>query len=94
VLEYTNLSTYKTEKMKKTIEKLIYNTGQLTNDKRGFLSIKGGFSVMSVSTNAACTNSGDTCSGTNTGNCTNPGQTVCMGTTNTGECYNSRCFPL
>ena len=78
--------------MKKTLQNLLARSG--INDRGKFFSVKGGYNMMSVAQNASCTNSGETCNGSNSGQCTNGPYTYCGDATNTDICSNSRCFPL
>ncbi len=76
--------------MKKSIQKLVFqlqseNDGKLSG---GFGSIKGGMSLLLLSTNPSCTNRRG-CDGTNTGVCTNL-STSCADATNY-TCTNSLC---
>ncbi len=76
--------------MKKSIQKLVFqlqseNDGKLSG---GFGSIKGGMSLLKISTNQQCTNSG-LCTGTNTIDCTN--SSGCGDGTNSKVCSNTRC---
>jgi len=80
--------------MKKSILVLM-SQAELSGDgqvKAGFLRIKGGASLLEVSNNQSCSNSG-TCAGTNIDNCSNTKD--CSKSTNDtpGACTNSgTCF--
>jgi len=86
--------------MEKTIDNLIkrLNLTERNSTASGFFSIRGGFSLLSYSgSNAACTNNGVSCSGTNTGDCTNSQSTDCSRATNKtarSACSNLSCVPV
>lgn len=70
---------------KKSLKTLMEKNAAFQGKSPGkFLSIKGGMTLLEVSTNDACTNSGVSCSGTNKGACTNGNDTDCSKSTNTG----------
>ena len=81
--------------MKEVFHK-IFSESSLTENQNypgKFFHIKGGFSLKLVSTNAACSNQGTTCSGNNTGECINGFGTDCSKGTNTPatSCLNELC---
>jgi len=81
----TNFKTHKLKKMKKNVENLVKKILQTSDGKLqgGFLSIKGGMSLLPVS-NSKCSNTD--CSNTNV-SCTNDWH--CDNTANSAGCTNS-----
>ncbi|WP_157280315.1 hypothetical protein [Pedobacter borealis] len=84
--------------MEKTINNLVKRLNLLEKkNQSGFFSIKGGASLSEdLGNNAACTNSGTSCAGTNTGDCTNSTGTDCSKATNKAArsaCSNLSCTP-